>query len=78
MKLPQEILQMNRGQMLVAVIAILAIGYLLVKEFLIVDLCLNRMCPINDYSWVWQTGLIAAACAVAYWLLKTDKKNSKS
>ena len=74
MKLPQEITQMNRGQMLVAAIALLAIGYILVKKFVIVDLCLNRLCPVNDYSWVWQIGLIAAACVVAYWLLKSPNK----
>ncbi len=74
MKLPHEITQINRGQMLVSVIAVLAIGYILAKKFLLVDMCLNRLCPAHDYSWVWQAGLIAAACVVAYWLLKSQSK----
>ena len=70
MKLPELLLQMNRGQMLVVTIGVVAIGYLLVEEFLLKDDCLNRMCAVNDYSWVWQIGLLAASTALAFWLLR--------
>ena len=74
MKLPQEITQMNRGQMLVAIIGLLAGSWLLIQRFLIKNPCLNQMCPANDTSWVWKIGLIFAATALAYWLLKTTDK----
>lgn len=76
MKIPAEITQMNRGQMLVVVISIAAIGYIIANRFIIPNDCMNRMCPVNDTSWIWQTGVIAAAGAVAYWLLKDGSNNS--
>lgn len=74
MKLPQEITQMNRSQMAVSVIGVLAISYIILKRYVIVDDCLNRMCPANDMSWVWKAGIIAIATALAYWLLKSESK----
>jgi LPS O-antigen subunit length determinant protein (WzzB/FepE family) len=74
MQLPQEITQMNRGQMLVVIIGLLAAAWLLIQRFVITDPCINKMCPANDWSWAWKVGLLFAATALAYWLLKSPTK----
>lgn len=64
----------NRGRILIITLAIIAIIWILVQQFLLRNAaCANKMCPVNDYSYLFRLVLVIAISSVAFWLIKSSK-----
>lgn len=77
MSIRSNLKHFNRGRILVITLAVIAIVWILVQQFVLRNAaCLNQMCPVHDYSYVLRLILVIAISSAAFWLFKNPKAQS--
>ncbi len=72
--LRSQLRHFNRGRIIVITLTLVAIAWILIQQFILRGpMCANKMCPVNDYTYLFRLMLVVAISAIAFWLLRNQK-----